>query len=87
MKLKVEFEYDEKELGDFWFNIDNLKLCLFSDEHTTKGLLKVDRKSVVQGKSVDLGGRRIIKKKIRERIDRKRVAQGTSAERVTLRYR
>ena len=25
--------------------------------------LKVDRKSVVQGKSVDLGGRRIIKKK------------------------
>ena len=25
--------------------------------------LKLDRKSVVQGKSVDLGGRRIIKKK------------------------
>src|SRR3712207_8244143 len=28
------------------------------------GLVMVDRKSVVEGKSVDLGGRRIIKKKI-----------------------
>ena len=28
-----------------------------------KGKKKTDRKSVVQGKSVDLGGRRIIKKK------------------------
>ena len=34
-----------------------------------KGKLEhlADRKSVVQGKSVDLGGRRIIKKKKRER--------------------
>src|SRR2546430_15746872 len=30
------------------------------------GLVKADRKSVVEGKSVDLGGRRIIKKKKRE---------------------
>ena len=28
---------------------------------------KQDRKSVVQGKSVDLGGRRIIKKKIKKK--------------------
>src|SRR5258708_37241370 len=30
---------------------------------STNGTLTVDRKSVVEGKSVDLGGRRIIKKK------------------------
>ena len=31
---------------------------------------KIDRKSVVQGKSVDLGGRRIIKKKKTHKITR-----------------
>ena len=41
MKLVVEFEYDEKELGPHWMNIDNLKLCLFSKEYTKKELLKV----------------------------------------------
>ena len=30
---------------------------------------RIDRKSVVQGKSVDLGGRRIIKKKIDKYTD------------------
>ena len=32
-------------------------------ESEMPGLMAVDRKSVVSGKSVDLGGRRIIKKK------------------------
>ena len=35
-----------------------------------RGLLLPDRKSVVQGKSVDLGGRRIIKKKKKKYIHR-----------------
>ena len=34
-------------------------------------VLKGDRKSVVQGKSVDLGGRRIIKKKKKTKIEEK----------------
>ena len=33
---------------------------------------KIDRKSVVQGKSVDLGGRRIIKKKKKKEKKRKK---------------
>ena len=41
MKLLVEFEYDDKDLGKNWFNIDNLGLCLFSKEHTKPELLKV----------------------------------------------
>ena len=41
MKLIVEFEWDEKELGDGWFNIDNLKLCLFTEKFTRRELLKV----------------------------------------------
>ena len=41
MKLIVEFEWDEKELGDGWFNIDNLKLCLFTEKFTKRELLKV----------------------------------------------
>ena len=36
---------------------------IFLKEYETK-VFYIDRKSVVQGKSVDLGGRRIIKKKI-----------------------
>ena len=41
MKLIVEFEWDEKELGDGWFNIDNLKLCLFTEKFTKRELLKI----------------------------------------------
>ena len=44
MKLIVEFEWDEKELGDGWFNIDNLKLCLFTEKFTRRELLKVNKK-------------------------------------------
>ena len=35
----------------------------FLNSHSTSDNSQADRKSVVQGKSVDLGGRRIIKKK------------------------
>ena len=41
MKLIVEFFWNEKELGDGWFNIDNLKLCLFTEKFTKRELLKV----------------------------------------------
>ena len=44
MKLIVEFEWDEKELGDGWFNIDNLELCLFTEKFTRRELLKVNEK-------------------------------------------
>ena len=37
-----------------------------------ENLIRGDRKSVVQGKSVDLGGRRIIKKKRKERKRKKK---------------
>ena len=40
--------------------LDNTSLILHSVKSSKKN---EDRKSVVQGKSVDLGGRRIIKKK------------------------
>ena len=40
MKLIVEFEWDENELGDGWFNIDNLELCLFTEKFTRRELLK-----------------------------------------------
>ena len=46
--------------------MENKKLEVFNQVRSDLSLLsKRDRKSVVQGKSVDLGGRRIIKKKMR----------------------
>lgn len=41
MKIKVEFEFDEEELGSKWFNQENLCLLLYSDIKTKKELLKV----------------------------------------------
>lgn len=40
-KIIVRFEWDEKDLGEGWFNIFGLELCLFSKEYTKKELLKV----------------------------------------------
>ena len=37
-----------------------------------KGEYRIDRKSVVQGKSVDLGGRRIIEKKKKQTNEKKK---------------
>ena len=42
-----------------WYDASILDL----NEDSVLTVTKIDRKSVVQGKSVDLGGRRIIKKK------------------------
>ena len=42
MKLIVEFEWDEKECN--WFDIDTLKLCLFTEEFTKREWLKVKEK-------------------------------------------
>jgi len=44
MKLIVEFFWNEKELGDGWFNIDNLSQCLFTEKFTRRELLKVKEK-------------------------------------------
>lgn len=41
MKLIVEFEWNEEELGPAWFNMDNLEALLFSPENTKRSLLKV----------------------------------------------
>lgn len=40
-KATVVLEWDEKDLGKGWMNIDNLKLCLYSDQHTLPSLLRV----------------------------------------------
>ena len=43
----------------------------------------IDRKSVVQGKSVDLGGRRSIKKKKREKGEEERIGMIKGKENTT----
>ena len=57
-KITVEFEFDEKDLGEQWMNIDNLKLMLYSDKWSTKEELfkissyrenrKIDKKQVAK---------------------------------------
>ena len=42
MKILIELEFDEKELGPKWMNPDNLDLLLYSDNRTNKDLLKVN---------------------------------------------
>ncbi len=51
-----------------------MKNSLVNIEKRQKDILELlqDRKSVVQGKSVDLGGRRIIKKKKKKEKKKKR---------------
>lgn len=39
--ILVEILWDEKELGENWMNIDNLKSCLFGKTHTTEELCQV----------------------------------------------
>lgn len=44
MSRKIfRIEYDD-ELGPEWLNIDNLKLCLFSDSHISS--IRVDVKDI-----------------------------------------
>ena len=46
------------------------------------GVFDLDRKSVVQGKSVDLGGRRIIKKKKEEEKDEEKTEERSEEQHV-----
>ncbi len=41
MKVKVELEFDEEDLGKGWMNINNLELLLYSKEATKRELLKI----------------------------------------------
>ncbi|MGD9157252.1 MAG: hypothetical protein PVG39_02500 [Desulfobacteraceae bacterium] len=41
MKVFVELEFDEENLGEKWMNIDNLKLLLYSTHATKPNLLEV----------------------------------------------
>lgn len=38
--LTITFSFSEKKLGKDWFNINNLKLMLYSKIYTKKELLK-----------------------------------------------
>ena len=41
MKINITLEFDEKDLGPGWMNIDNFKSLLYSDAGTKKDLLKI----------------------------------------------
>ena len=41
-ELTVRLVWDDEDLGKCWMNIDNLKLCLFTENHTKKELLEVE---------------------------------------------
>ena len=43
MKINIQLEFDEKELGKYWMNIYNLELLLYSDFSTKKELLKINK--------------------------------------------
>ena len=42
MRIVVELEFDQKELGQKWMNPDNLALLLYTKAFTTKELLQVN---------------------------------------------
>ncbi len=41
MRIKIELEFDEGDLGKKWMNPDNLGLLLYSSTSTRKDLLKI----------------------------------------------
>ena len=47
MKIRVELEFDEKDLGMKWMNPDNLNLLLYSNRSTKEKLLKVIKYEVL----------------------------------------
>ena len=61
----IDDEFDRTNEGKGW------KLRTDTGPFNEKKFIPKDRKSVVQGKSVDLGGRRIIKKKKKEEAEKK----------------
>ncbi len=42
-QMLVELEWDDK-LGEKWMNIDNLRLCLYSNQHSAPELLTAKEK-------------------------------------------
>ena len=56
---------DYKKIADEFLQKAVIAGAIFSqlNQKETDAIVEADRKSVVSGKSVDLGGRRIIKKK------------------------
>lgn len=41
MRIEIELEFDEQDLGKKWMNPDNLNLLLYSEASTRKELLQV----------------------------------------------
>jgi hypothetical protein len=41
MKVRVEFEFDEHDLGEKWMNRDNLEILLYTNERTKRDLLRI----------------------------------------------
>ena len=41
MKIRIELEFDEEDLGPKWMNPDNLNLLLYTGHATKPELLKV----------------------------------------------
>ena len=73
-KFKLTITINDQKYLDYFFSkksiqFENNKIIHPKIEDINK---EIDRKSVVQGKSVDLGGRRIIKKKTKTLIVKNR---------------
>ena len=41
MKISVELEFNENDLGPKWMNLDNLEILLYTEASTRRDLLKV----------------------------------------------
>ena len=42
MEKYFKLTFDEYDLGKEWMNIDNLKICLYSKDHTKEELCRVE---------------------------------------------
>ena len=74
--IAANFTEFRTQLKAYLDNVENNNETLIVKRGSGKGTVMIsleeDRKSVVQGKSVDLGGRRIIKKKNKHTQKKKR---------------
>ena len=43
MRVKVEFEFNDKKLGRAWLNLWNLKRLLYSPDYTKEKFLKIKK--------------------------------------------
>ena len=71
MKLIVEFEWDEKEWN--WFDIDTLKLCLFTEEFAKREWLKVKERE--QDDKWDKKSMMVIKQEIEKLFEENEVEE------------